>query len=154
VTREPRASRPRFPGYGISEDREGTLPWSWATERLQRARNYWIATADADGRPLAMPVWALWFEDAIVFSTNPSSRKGRNLARDPRLAVHLESGDEVVILEGSAEPAAPDERIVDAYETKYDYRPTMGEGWYALRPSRAFAWRERDYPRSATRFDF
>ena len=30
-------------------------------------------------------------------------RKGRNLAENPNVAVHLESGDDVVILEGVAE---------------------------------------------------
>lgn len=88
---EPVARRPRFPtGYGIATDDEGLLPWSWAEERLEKARNYWIATAGASGAPHAMPVWALWVDGAVVFSTSPESRKGRNLARDPRVAVHLE----------------------------------------------------------------
>jgi hypothetical protein len=87
----------------------------------------------------------------------PESRKGRNLARDPRVVVHLESGDEVVVLEGRVEEIALDERLADAYEAKYDYRPSPGhpEGlWYRLRPRVAYAWLEADYPRTATRFAF
>jgi Pyridoxamine 5'-phosphate oxidase len=154
VSRTPRASRPGFRDYGIAEAQDGMLSWSWATARLERARNYWVATTSAEGGAHAMPVWALWHEDGVVFGTSPRSRKGRNLARDPRCAVHLESGDEVVILEGAVEPIAPDNGIADAYEAKYSHRPAMGEGWYVLRPARAYAWREHDYPTSATRFDF
>jgi pyridoxine/pyridoxamine 5'-phosphate oxidase len=109
---------------------------------------------NADGSPHAAPVWGLWRGDAFVFGTGAESRKGRNLARDPRAVVHLESGDEVVILEGSIATVATDEAFADAYEAKYDHRPEPGEGWLSLSPSRALAWRERDYPQSATRFDF
>ena len=107
---EPRASRAGFPGYGITEDAEGMLPWSWAVERLAVAHNYWVATASSERGPHTMPVWGLWHDDAFVFSTGAASRKARNLAADPRIVVHLESGDEVVLLEGSAEPVERDDR--------------------------------------------
>ena len=151
---QPRASRPRFRDYGISGEAEGMLTWEWAVERLARARNYWVCTVSRDGRPHAMPVWGLWFGGAVVFGTNPASQKGRNLERDPRVVVHLESGEEAVILEGAVAPAPADDRVLDAYEEKYRMRPAMGPGWYALVPERAYAWREWDYPSSATRFDF
>jgi PPOX class probable F420-dependent enzyme len=152
---EPVATRPQFPpGYGISSEPEGMLPWSWAEERLASSRNYWIVTVRPDGSPHAAPVWGLWFDGAVVFSTSPESRKGLNLARDPRVVVNLESGEEVVILEGEVEVIGLDEGMADAYEEKYEYRPG-GEGdWFALRPRVAYAWLERDYPRSATRFSF
>jgi PPOX class probable F420-dependent enzyme len=153
-----RSSRPQFaPGYGISADAAGMLDWSWATERLSASRNYWIVTSGADGSPHAMPVWGLWFDDAVVFGTSAESRKGRNLARDPRVVVHLESGDDVVILEGRVERIALDDAIADAYGAKYEFRPDPGQGgdgWFRLRPSIAYAWREQDYPSSATRFSF
>ena len=43
---EPHASRPHMPGYGTQGPTEGTglLPWSWATERLTRSHDYWVAT--------------------------------------------------------------------------------------------------------------
>ena len=99
------------------------LPWSWAEKRLQAARNYWIVTTGADGEPSAAPVWGVWADGAVYFGTNPRSRKGRNLARDPRAVVHLESGDEVVILHGEVELAEIEKSIADAYEAKYKYRP-------------------------------
>jgi pyridoxine/pyridoxamine 5'-phosphate oxidase len=152
---EPRRSRPGFEAnYGISEDADGMLDWSWAEDRLAGSRNYWVVTARADGAPAAAPVWGLWWQGAVVFGTNPRSAKGRNIERDPRVVVHLESGDEVVILRGSIERADVDESFADAYEAKYDYRPPNTEGWFWLRPQRALAWLESDYPRTATRFDF
>jgi Pyridoxamine 5'-phosphate oxidase len=151
----PTASRPKFPStYGISDDAEGQLDWSWAVERLATARNYWIVTTGAGGRPHAAPVWGLWLDDALVFGTSPKSRKGKNLDRDPRVVVHLESGDEVVILEGNIERGPIDDGVADIYKDKYDFRPEPGEGWFWLRPVSALAWVERDYPKTATRFTF
>jgi pyridoxine/pyridoxamine 5'-phosphate oxidase len=90
------------------------LEWTWATERLAAARNYWIVTSSVDGGPHAAPVWGLWIDDAVVFSTSPESRKGRDLAHDPRVVVHLESGNEVVIVEGEVETIGMEEQIADA----------------------------------------
>jgi pyridoxine/pyridoxamine 5'-phosphate oxidase len=154
----PSVSRPHFPsGYGISKVAEGCLDWDWATERLFTARSYWICTAREDGSPHAAPVWGLWLDNAVVFATSPQSRKGRNLARDTRVAIHLESGDEVVILEGQVERMELNDRVADAYEAKYDFRPDVtggSDGWYRLHPAVAYAWLEADYPNTATRFAF
>ena len=40
---------------------------------------------------------------AFYLGPGPRTRKGRNLAENPNVAVHPESGDDVVILEGVAE---------------------------------------------------
>ncbi len=134
------------------------LDWSWADERLAASRNYWIVTSSADGTPNAAPVWGIWADGAVHFGTSTRSRKGRDLSRDPRVVIHLESGDEVVILQGEIERYVLDERIADAFKAKYDWRPNPedpnGDGWYLLRPQRALAWLESDYPKTATRFDF
>ena len=159
--REPTATAPRMPtGYGAPADGSGgaLLPWSWAVERLERAHNYWICTTRADGRPHAVPVWGLWLEDAFWFSTGRTSAKGRNLVRNPAIVVHLESGDETVILEGDVEEASGDlERYADAYEAKYAYRPSTVDETnvtYVLRPRAAQTWTESGFPRDATRWDF
>jgi Pyridoxamine 5'-phosphate oxidase len=140
----PVAHRPRLPpGYGVATSEDGLLPWTWADERLVASRNYWIVTARANGAPHAMPVWGLRLDGAVVFSTPPMSRKGRNLARDPRVVLHLASGDEVIVVEGEVEEVALDAGLADAYETKYGYRPEPGlpEGlWYRELPRVAYAW--------------
>jgi PPOX class probable F420-dependent enzyme len=157
--REPRAEAPRMPStYGVPTDGSGSevLPWSWAVERLTEARNYWICTTRPDGRPHAAPVWGVWFADAVWFGTSPDSQKGRNLTRDPRVVIHLESGDETVILEGEIELSRDADLLkqyADAYEEKYAYRPPEA-GAFVLRPRVAQTWTEQDFPRNATRWVF
>ena len=157
---EPRRRRPPFKDYGVSESAEGMLDWDWAAERLEQSRNYWISTTRPDGRPHAMPVWGIWLEDAFFFSTGRDSAKSRNLAANPAIVVHLESGDETVILEGRAEQVLDAElgrRVSEVYWPKYDFTPdTSGEAdrWLVVRPKLAYAWNERDYPNRATQFDF
>jgi PPOX class probable F420-dependent enzyme len=156
----PERARPRFPGvYGIHGDAEGLLDWSWAEERLIAARNYWVCTTRPDGGPHAMPVWGLWHDGAFYFSSSPDSRKARNLAANPAVTVHLESGDEVVIVEGVAD-LEPDEGLLAElsadYSRKYsfDVSFTGGRPLNVVRPRVAYAWLEQDFPGTATRFTF
>ena len=157
---EPRRRRPPFRGYGVSDSDEGMVAWSWAAERLEASRNYWISTTRPDGRPHAMPVWGAWLDNAFFFSSGRDSAKARNLAANPAIVVHLESGDETVILEGRAERVLDDalsRRVSEVYWPKYDFTPdTSGEAdsWFVVRPARAYAWAERDYTGTATQFDF
>jgi PPOX class probable F420-dependent enzyme len=157
----PEASRPSFPSvYGIHDAAEGLLDWGWATDRLESARNYWVSTTRPDGRPHAMPVWGLWHDDAFYFSTAPASRKARNLDANPAVVVHLESGDEVVILEGRAAQVTDEDllrRLSEDYSTKYGFGVTFtaeGRGLLVVTPREAYAWREQDFPATATRFAF
>jgi general stress protein 26 len=126
-------------------------------ERLEASRNYWICTARPDGRAHAMPVWGLWRDDGVLFSSSPSSMKAQNIEHEPRIVVHLESGDEVVVLEGEAQPVSLVPDTAAAYDAKYGFPPDPDNPdgiWLHVRPTRAFAWVEADYPHTATRFDW
>lgn len=161
-----RSGRPIMPkAYGLKGAREGSglLPWSWAEERLLKARNYWVVTTSPEGVPHAAPVWGLWLASALYFSTDPHSRKGRNLTANPRIVVHLESGDETVIVQGTvAEVAglAALRRFADAYEPKYNFRPDVSRagrkngGVYMFKPHVVNGWTEADFPGGATRWVF
>ena len=48
-----------------------------------------IATLMPDGSPHSVAVWAGVEDDRVVFFTQPSSQKARNLARDPRVAISI-----------------------------------------------------------------
>jgi len=144
-------------GYGIRTNGEGTVAWSWVEQQLTRGRNYWVCTTRDDGRPHSMPVWGVWVDDALLFSTDPTSIKGRNIAARPDIVVHLESGDEVVVLEGRAARMSAGRltAFVEAYAEKYGHRVDTDNadyGLYELVPEQALAWREADFPTSATRF--
>jgi nitroimidazol reductase NimA-like FMN-containing flavoprotein (pyridoxamine 5'-phosphate oxidase superfamily) len=161
---EPRPSRPNIPGYGIPASEEGLLPWSHVRERMENAYNYWIGTTRPDGRPHATPVWGVWLDYTLYFGGSPNTRRGRDLAANPAVVVHLESGSDVVILEGEAhELHAPDRalatRVAAAYAAKYatlGYEPSPDAwddgGLYAVRPRVAFAWTR--FPEDATRWHF
>jgi pyridoxine/pyridoxamine 5'-phosphate oxidase len=147
-------------GYGIPSDSKGMLQWADAAARLEKSRNYWIITTRPDGRPHAVPVWGVWLEDAVYFGTDRRSRKAKNLAANRSLVIHLESGDDAVILEGEAEEVTDRnliKRVDQVYSRKYKMRVSDAPGQlvvYVVRPRVAFGWRERDFPRSPTRWRF
>lgn len=147
-------------GYSIRKDKQGLLPWTSVAAKLAAAHNYWVASTRPDGRPHVMPVWGVWMDGIVFFGTDRGSRKGRNIAANPSVTVHLESGDDVVILEGHASEvrdAATREAIDAAYLKKYGMRLSDAPGdtfVVAVRPHAAFAWREKDFPESATRWLF
>ncbi|MEX2431003.1 MAG: pyridoxamine 5'-phosphate oxidase family protein [Dehalococcoidia bacterium] len=154
-------SRPDFtPDYGISKTPEGMLPLETVEQWFTASRNYWVVTTRPDGRPHAAPVWGVWLDHAFYFSTDPASRKGRNFGTMPEAVVHLESGDDVAVLEGRVERVTDEslfEQFADAYEAKYQFRPEPGVpsmGVYRLRHRTAYAWREQNFPTSATRWRF
>ncbi len=147
--------------YGVSTSSDGPLAWGHAEKRLAGARNYWIATTRPDGRPHAAPVWGVWVEGGLYFGTGRSSVKGRNLAHSPVLVVHLESADDVVILEGEVEEVRdrdPFDAVDAAYRAKYGMGVSEagddGAVWYVVRPRKAHAWLENDFPNTATRWRF
>jgi hypothetical protein len=152
-------------GYGIKPaDPEKMLAWATVEAKLAAARNYWVCTARPDGRPHVAPIWGLWRDGALHFGTDPASRKARNLAANPELAVHLESGDDVVILEGAVELTEDPALIASiwpAYGEKYampqadlEQLAAMPSAIYRFRPRLAFAWLESSFPDTATRFRF
>ena len=94
-----------MPGYGIAgaDEGGGPLPWSWARERLAAARNYWLITSRPGRAPHAQAVWGVLINNIFYFSTSETSRKARNLARDPQCTVAIEcEGEETIVLEGIA----------------------------------------------------
>jgi len=152
---EPTPSRPHLPrGYGIEKATGAPgarLPWSRVREWLAAARNYWVCTTRPDGRPHAKPVWGVWIEDQLLFSTHPETITARNLEANPALVAHLESGDQVAIVEGTAmrlDDRALLARFGETYQAKYDW-PLRREdldpanpdaAYYALRPRVVLSW--------------
>jgi PPOX class probable F420-dependent enzyme len=102
-----------MPGYGIvgPDEGHGLLPWSWAEERLFRSRCYWLATTRPDGRPHVMPVWCVWDDGALWFSSSVGSRKVRNLRADPRCVVTTEEAMQPVVVEGRATFVTDSDRL-------------------------------------------
>ena len=107
------------------------IPWAEARDRLANERFYWLATVHVDGRPHVRPVLAVWVGGALYSSTNPTARKGRNLAGDPRCSVTARTDDLDVVLEGTATRVTDDEtleRVAGAYWSKYGWPVEIRDG--------------------------
>jgi hypothetical protein len=108
-----------------------------------------------------VPVWGAWLEGTLYFDGHPQTRWARNLAANPAANVHLESGNQVVILEGAIDllPSLDRERaeaVVGAFSAKYPYPPAVEDlvsrGLFALRPAVVYAW--TSFPQTVTRWRF
>jgi hypothetical protein len=146
---DPPARRPHGPaGYGFGEGADDVLqPWSHAQKRLEVARNFWLATVRPDGRPHVTPVWGVWLDGALYIGGGSTARWARNLAEQPSAAIHLESGDDVVILEGEVVEFVADadllDRIVTMWNGKYGrLAPEPTTRLYRFDPRSARAWRD------------
>jgi hypothetical protein len=154
-------ARPKIPDraeYGAG-DREKQLSWATVEQWLEEAKYYWIATTRSDGTPHTVPVWAVWLDHHLAFSTNPETLTARNLAVRPRAVAHPESAAEAVIIHGSvARPeSASLSAVVDAYEAKYGWRldpEDPGMPFYELTPRRVLAWQAEDVRGTSARWDF
>ena len=152
---------PHIPAmYGL-KPRKQYLPFSHAEERLTQSRNYWICTSRPDGRPHSIPVCGFWIDGTLYFGTARSSRKARNLAENAAVSIHLDSGDDVVILEGAAVEVdlthKPTFKKLDAASrAKYKmHLMVVPESvLYSVRPRVVLAWTEKNFPNNATRWQF
>lgn len=95
----------------------GTPPLDWTTiaSRLRAGvpqapgaggpnrHTCWLATINADGSPHVTGVGALWADDHFWFETGRRTRKGRNLARDPRCTLSVATREFDLVVDGEAE---------------------------------------------------
>jgi nitroimidazol reductase NimA-like FMN-containing flavoprotein (pyridoxamine 5'-phosphate oxidase superfamily) len=115
----------------LTADAATVIPWAEARTRLAEARFYWLATVHPDGRPHVRPVLAVWVDGALHSTTNPTARKGRNLARDSRCAITVRSEGLDLVVEGEAAKVSDEaklQRVADAYVAKYEWPVTVREG--------------------------
>ncbi len=156
--------RPNMPDYGITGDEtDGMLTWDWLDKQMEKSRNYWVCTTRKDGRPHAVPVWGVWVDNTLFFSSGTTSVKARNIAHNPNVVVHLESGDETVIIEGKVitidfkDPRKP--QLFKDYAEKYSFDPAEGDdpekgNWYELQPNKIMTWLESDFLESVAYWVF
>src|SRR6266567_3168792 len=89
-------------------DRLPPVDWAATVDKLAagsapapdavNARTTWLSTINENGSPHLTAVGALWLDGTFWFQTGADTRKGRNLARDPRcsLAVSIRDADVVI----------------------------------------------------------
>jgi hypothetical protein len=93
---------------------DGLPPVAWTTiaDKLDagtapapdavNSRTTWLSTLNQDGSPHVTAVGALWVDGAFWFQTGTSTRKGRNVTRDPRCSIAVSVPDADVVVEGDA----------------------------------------------------
>ena len=62
----------------------------------------WLATINPDGSPHVTGVGALWADGSFWFETGQRTRKGRNLARDPRCTLSVAAQEFDLVVAGEA----------------------------------------------------
>lgn len=115
------------------------MDWKAVTDRLERGfgqapgaggpdrHSSWLATVNPDGSPNVNGIGALWVDGTFWFETGPDSRKGRNLARDPRCTLSLATKEFDLVVEGVAE------RVTDP-ATVARLAAVWAEGGWPCRP--------------------
>jgi nitroimidazol reductase NimA-like FMN-containing flavoprotein (pyridoxamine 5'-phosphate oxidase superfamily) len=155
-----------MPGYGIlpANDPTDLLPWSWAVERLVRSHYFWISSVRPDGRPHAMPVWGVFTEGRVWFSSSAGSRKTLNIESNPHVVVSTDDAAEPVVVEGAVERVSStgDPEAVHAfadalnakYETEYPVEFFLENATFLVMPDRVIGMRESEFESSPTRWTF
>lgn len=162
---QPQSDRPEFPdGYGLPASRDGQLTWAQVEPKLVAAKHYWLATVRPDGRPHSVPRWGVWMDGHFYYDGAATTRHARNAESNPHVTLTLESGTDVVIIEGCSRATRADAdglgvRLADAFG-KYHadgYSPAAdawsgadGGGLRVIVPERALAW--TSFPTDCTRF--
>ena len=134
---------------GLRRGRGDRLEWSWVSDQLAAAGTYWVVSQDdldpeADQWPHPRPVWGVWVDNCLHLSIgSPVIR--RQLGRHPDCTVHLESGTDVVIVEGLAISDDTRETLAlkAAYDAKYDWDYGIEQYGVFTRvePDAVMAWR-------------
>lgn len=85
---------------------------------------YWLATARPDGRPHIMPLFGVWVDGAMYFTSGPAARKARNIANNPNCAITCGARDFDIVIEGGAAKVTDEaklQRVAGEYEAKYGW---------------------------------
>ena len=132
-------------GYKLPATNENLLGWDFVARHMTEAQYYWLATVNSSGQPHTVPVWGIWYENRVHFDGSPHTKWARNLALNPKIAVHLPSGERVVIIEGRVQMLEDDdidEPTWEILDTTYrkKYSTLQGSPYYVVHPHKVLAW--------------
>jgi hypothetical protein len=147
----PKILRPKFP-KGYADNPASFIEWGWVVAQLTESKHYWLCTVRADGRPHAVPRWGVFLENQFWYDGSPETQHAKNLLTNPHVALHLESGEKAIILEGTSTPAGKPtlafaQQLAQAIGTKYaalGYTPEPTQwdegGLFVFTPRQCIAW--------------
>ena len=83
----------------------------------------WLATINENGTPHVTGVGALWVDGTFWFESGERTRKGRNIARDPRCALSVATHEFDLVVEGEAH------RVTDPQTVASMAQQWAEQGW-------------------------
>ena len=81
-----------------------------------------VATTSANGAPHAMPIWYLWRDGKVLFHTGETSKKMRNLKKNNRISVVVDTKVapyKVAVIEGVAASTPGDSALARELAVHY-----------------------------------
>jgi Pyridoxamine 5'-phosphate oxidase len=88
------------------------IPWSRALEALESPERgndtSFLATTRPDGRPHSAGVGAVWDDGKVYFVSGAGTRKSRNVAQNPNVAISMSLEGIDLVIEGVAERVTDD----------------------------------------------
>ena len=116
-----------------------------AKKLLDAANFAHLATLQADGAPKVEPVWVAREDDRVLVTSDANTRKGRNLARDARVALSIidqSNPYEQLLIRGRVVEVRPDDDLafLDALSVRYTGAAFPRRKWkqraiYVIEPS-------------------
>ncbi|MCH8141515.1 MAG: hypothetical protein IH908_07955 [Proteobacteria bacterium] len=64
--------------YGVPENTDNLLPWSYVETRMTAAEHYWLSTVAPDHLPHTRPIDGMWLNDGLYFGGSVQSRWRKN----------------------------------------------------------------------------
>ena len=117
-----------------------------------------VSTTGPSGKPHAMPIWYAWRDGKVLFHTGAESKKMRNLRKNPRISVVVDTKTapyKVVVIEGTAREL-PGDKPLGREVAIHDLGQKMGEAYAArseepgalveVTPTKVISW---DYARES-----
>ncbi|HEY5729724.1 MAG TPA: pyridoxamine 5'-phosphate oxidase family protein [Anaerolineales bacterium] len=147
----PTISRPKLP-KGYADNPASYVDWEWVAAQLTESKNYWLCSVRPDKRPHVVPRWGAFIDNRLWYDGSPETRHARNIMDNSHVSLHLESGNQVVIMEGISKPAekpTPEfaKKLAKAISDKYSdqgYSPEATQwdegGLYVFTPLQCIAW--------------
>jgi len=136
AVKEPVAER-NLDGYGAPP-----IPWTRVRERLEEGltqapgtggpdrHTCWVATVRPDGRPHVVPVGVLWVDGRFYFNAGATTRKARDLARNPQCVITVATSPFDLVVEGEAVKVTEEaklQRIAEVYASQ-GWQATVRDG--------------------------
>lgn len=136
AVKEPVAER-NLDGYGAPP-----IPWTRVRERLEEGltqapgtggpdrHTCWVATVRPDGRPHVVPVGVLWVDGRFYFNAGATTRKARDLARNPQCVITVATNPFDLVVEGEAVKVTEEaklQRIAEVYASQ-GWQATVRDG--------------------------